>query len=979
MPALSPCHPCTPSPTTVSATHDTAGISRSAAAASCTSTPRLFCTDAERAVDPHEIGLALRVDVAQQLGDAQRELALLPLLAFVEQRAHATQSTPRPTCRVDAVRHARRRASARSSVRSCARARELARQCATSTRGDERRPPRFRRWPRRAVGARPARFDPSGRDAQAVLVVAHVEVRDAGRHAEKQQRRRDLRPGRDWLATTADGGCVGCRLDWRADGCEARLGRCPARRAACARRAAPASSSRHRAHVSRCASKRGRSRRRRARRRDTRRSLRRDRRISAEHVSHSVSRHLVRCSSPARAAAPSAPDTSRVFTVLSGQPDQIRDLLERQPVVFLQHDRRPLLLRAAAPSPAPPARVRSLRATRSSIDSDGSAAAASSIRSTSSGGCTTGVAPLAPHPVAAQIQRDPVQPRRELRLAAKPRQRAKRAEERLLAHVSRILFATDRAVREGIDGPFPSQDELVEAVGIAADRSARRALRPSTSCGARRALSAHRCEAGPVIRRQPLADESCVLISYSVDGPNALDLCCRSLAQTEPIAVQSRPSPDADRAAHVPRDANPTIDAAGAPRPASGEAGTAPRPLASLLAHGATPTDLLPHLHQHALDVTGGVVLAAVPAQSAQRRAAGDVGLRPRRAADRPLDARRRRSGAGRRRVRAPRADAGRRRGPADAGSGGAARHARRRCCCRSCAASERVGLLAIGFDAAPPTSRCRRRRRPKRPTRSSPRSSCSACARASELQRDVRGAARRVRREPVGDAEPGGGPRHLLPRRQPAVRRRPHVGLDPRSPRASSRAAGLLRSRSDVARGVRVSAEDAAAAGGGRRCAATRAEIIRHVRRRRRDRASSPCRCAAAAARSARSSSKACASRPAASSTCSIAPTSSAASCRAPSRTCSCSTTSCGRGASWRTPSTRSPTSSSSPITRGHIVHVNQAFATRVGRTREELLDRPLADYIGPELAAWLERHERRRRGAHRRRGDACESSTRC
>ena len=37
----------------------------------------------------------------------------------------------------------------------------------------------------------------------------------------------------------------------------------------------------------------------------------------------------------------------------------------------------------------------------------------------------------------------------------------------------------------------------------------------------------------------------------------------------------------------------------------------------------------------------------------------------------------------------------------------------------------------------------------------------------------------------------------------------------------------------------------------------------------------------------------------------------------------------------------------------RGRIVHVNQAFASRVGRRRDELLDRPLADYIGPELGA--------------------------
>jgi PAS domain S-box-containing protein len=44
---------------------------------------------------------------------------------------------------------------------------------------------------------------------------------------------------------------------------------------------------------------------------------------------------------------------------------------------------------------------------------------------------------------------------------------------------------------------------------------------------------------------------------------------------------------------------------------------------------------------------------------------------------------------------------------------------------------------------------------------------------------------------------------------------------------------------------------------------------------------------------------------------------------------------------------------------TRGRIVHVNQAFAARLGRRRLDLVDEPLADYIGPELAAWLEHHQ--------------------
>ena len=43
----------------------------------------------------------------------------------------------------------------------------------------------------------------------------------------------------------------------------------------------------------------------------------------------------------------------------------------------------------------------------------------------------------------------------------------------------------------------------------------------------------------------------------------------------------------------------------------------------------------------------------------------------------------------------------------------------------------------------------------------------------------------------------------------------------------------------------------------------------------------------------------------------------------------------------------------------RGHIVHVNRAFATRVGRKREDLIDKPIAEYIGPELAKFLEQHK--------------------
>jgi signal transduction histidine kinase len=43
----------------------------------------------------------------------------------------------------------------------------------------------------------------------------------------------------------------------------------------------------------------------------------------------------------------------------------------------------------------------------------------------------------------------------------------------------------------------------------------------------------------------------------------------------------------------------------------------------------------------------------------------------------------------------------------------------------------------------------------------------------------------------------------------------------------------------------------------------------------------------------------------------------------------------------------------------RGRIVHANGAFATRVRQSREALLDAPLADWIGPELAAWIAARE--------------------
>src|SRR6185503_1224899 len=59
---------------------------------------------------------------------------------------------------------------------------------------------------------------------------------------------------------------------------------------------------------------------------------------------------------------------------------------------------------------------------------------------------------------------------------------------------------------------------------------------------------------------------------------------------------------------------------------------------------------------------------------------------------------------------------------------------------------------------------------------------------------------------------------------------------------------------------------------------------------------------------------------------------------------------------------------------TRGHIVHVNQAFATRVGRDRNELLNRPLADHLGAELSGWLARHKAAQESAGGNAAITCE-----
>ena len=79
-------------------------------------------------------------------------------------------------------------------------------------------------------------------------------------------------------------------------------------------------------------------------------------------------------------------------------------------------------------------------------------------------------AALFPQPVAAQVERDAVQPGRELGLAAETADRAERPEEGFLRDIACIFVPPQRPVRQGVDRALPALDELVEAIGIAIDR-----------------------------------------------------------------------------------------------------------------------------------------------------------------------------------------------------------------------------------------------------------------------------------------------------------------------------------------------------------------------------------------------------------------------------------------------------------------------------------------------------------------------------
>ena len=222
-------------------------------------------------------------------------------------------------------------------------------------------------------------------------------------------------------------------------------------------------------------------------------------------------------------------------------------------------------------------------------------------------------------------------------------------------------------------------------------------------------------------------------------------------------------------------------------RPASG---IAPVPLASLLAHSTTPNELLPHLHQFALDLTGGSrsLLFQRNPRTGGLQATSGFGLETLKSdpwLPGPDEA-------------ALVADAFARRMPTFVSDTArqtpdlAARlETRAALLLPLVRRGDRIGLLAIGFDEPPRDrlrhARGRSRRRLRHGTRAVPPPPGRGAA--ARRPRPARG----VHRQPFFDAEPRGRTRDLLPRRQPAVRRGPHVGLDPRSARASSRTAGLV------------------------------------------------------------------------------------------------------------------------------------------------------------------------------------------
>jgi hypothetical protein len=149
---------------------------------------------------------------------------------------------------------------------------------------------------------------------------------------------------------------------------------------------------------------------------------------------------------------------------------QIRDLLERETVIFLQDDRRALLLGQERHGFSDDAAE--LVPRYEIFNRLGGGALPGHFDDVDPlGGLRHRGPALTPHPVAAEVQRDAIKPGGEFRLAFEPLEGTERAQERLLRHVARVFFPADDAVRQGIDRALPAHHQLVEAVEIAPHRA----------------------------------------------------------------------------------------------------------------------------------------------------------------------------------------------------------------------------------------------------------------------------------------------------------------------------------------------------------------------------------------------------------------------------------------------------------------------------------------------------------------------------
>ena len=319
-----------------------------------------------------------------------------------------------------------------------------------------------------------------------------------------------------------------------------------------------------------------------------------------------------------------------------------------------------------------------------------------------------------------------------------------------------------------------------------------------------------------------------------------------------------------------------------------GDAGVVAAPLVTLLARTSRLIDLLPQLHQHALDATGGdcSLLFEFNPGSGVMQATSGFGLDELRTEPWvPVDEEGR---AGRRRVRPAGADARPRRPAADAGSHRAGWRRGRVLLLPLAREKQRLGLFVIGFQA-PPSAAAMSVDTSEIADALLTALELFRLRQKDDLQSDLREVLDEFSSSLATTLNLGGRPGRFLPRRQPAVWRRPHVGLDSRPAARAISCSAPRRIPSTWSRGVRVSGDDSLAPAAAAMRRRARGDSRRAGRRADADRHGSAARLPARPRddrlrrRPAR--------RPAASSICWRGPTSSDASSPAPSKRCSFST----------------------------------------------------------------------------------------